>query len=195
MAPEAQRAIHVVRRPDLLQNGSRAQRAAARAVSELAVFQTLAAHAPVIAGSFPLDLQTETSDIDVLATAADLAGFLELAGRAFGAQTGFRSRLAQINSIESVVVNFNYDSFPFEIFAQARPTLEQDGFLHLVAEYRLLALADARFFETVRALKQAGAKTEPAFCTALGVSQDPYHYLRDLALQPDADFLRALGRS
>lgn len=194
MSPEALHAIHAVSRPDLLQNGSNAQRAAARAVSELAVFQTLAAHAPVIAGSYPLDLQTDASDIDVLATARDLPAFLEMAGRAFGAQTGFRSRLAEIHSIESVVINFNYGCFPFEIFAQRRPVLEQDGFLHLVAEYRLLALADARFFETVRAFRFTGQKTEPAFCAALGVSEDPYAYLRKLAVQSDEVLLRALKR-
>ncbi len=193
MVPEALRAMAAASHPDLLRNGSAEQRAAAKAVDELALFQTLAANRPVIAGSFPLNLQTESSDIDVLATATDLTAFLELAGRAFGAQAGFRARLAKIKSMDSVVINFNYGSFPFEIFAQARPVLEQDGFLHLVAEYRLLALADVRFFETVRALKQAGAKTEPAFCTALGAPDSPYEYLRELALRPDAELRRALG--
>lgn len=194
MAPEALRAIHAVSHPDLLKNGSAAQRAAASAVESLGALDTLAAYTPIIAGSFPLDLQTETSDIDVLATATDLPAFLEMAVRAFGEQAAFRGRLAQINSVESVVVNFSYGGHAFEIFAQARPVHEQDGFRHLLAEYRLLQLADLRFFEAVRALRLAGTKTEPAFCVALGVREDPYAYLRKLAVQADEVLLRALRR-
>lgn len=62
---------------------------------------------------------------------------------------------------------------------------------HFVVERRLLQLAGDVLRDRVLALRQNGARTEPAFAAALGLPGDPYMELYRLSRAPDAE-LRGL---
>jgi hypothetical protein len=147
----------------------------ARLLHDLAPFD------PTIVGTFPLGLQIDGSDLDIACTCDDLDAF-ERALRASLSTLGVApvriDRLAL--SPEAVVASLTWDGLPIEIFCQPLPVHEQAGFRHMVVEGRLLALGGAPLRDRVRALKLAGAKTEPAFAHVLGLAGDPYAALLTL---------------
>lgn len=178
--------------PEYLRHGSRQQKEALGAIRSLGIFEILRPFHPVLAGTFPLDLQVHGSDLDVLTQSSDLNAFQEIVQSQFQSQRGFRIGMPAIGGTESFVAGFSYGGFEFEIFCQNRPVLEQDGFQHLLAEYRLLSLAREPFRAAVMELKRSGTKTEPAFASALRHSGDAYAFLRRLAAEPDETLIGLL---
>ncbi|MED3738735.1 MULTISPECIES: DUF4269 domain-containing protein [Virgibacillus] len=75
-----------------------------------------------------------------------------------------------------VKVNFYYQSFAFELFAQDQPVYEQYAYLHMVIEDGVLGKFPEWKGEVIR-LKQLGMNTEAAFCKLLGLSGDPFEQL------------------
>jgi len=149
----------------------------------MAVFARLARHpalragGPVLAGTFPLGLDVEGSDLDVIVYAPNPARFAARLTRAFVHRPGFRLRLRNVGGLPTVVARFREEGFPVEVFAQARPAGMQRAVRHLRIEARLLRLAGAELGRCVRALKARGVKTEPAFARCLGLEGDPYQTL------------------
>ena len=68
-------------------------------------------------------------------------------------------------------------SMPVELFAQPRPVEEQNGYLHLIAEARLLREGGEEALQAIRQLKFEGVKTEPAFGQYFCLPGDPYESL------------------
>ena len=69
------------------------------------------------------------------------------------------------------------------VIAGTIPPQEQDGFVHMIVEYRILQMCNDEFREKVRQLKSKGLGTEPAFARLLGIDTDPYealHGFKDL---------------
>jgi hypothetical protein len=129
---------------------------------------------PIVIGTFPLDIQTETSDVDIACCAPDLAAFEAFLKSIFGAYDEFTvSRLTSRNE-DALVANFSISNQSIEIFGQAKPTHLQLGYLHMVAEHNLLRQHGEGFKQAVINLKKQGIKTEPAFCKILGIEGDPY---------------------
>ena len=133
-----------------LNRGSERQRDAFRVVIELDLFSVLAEFEPALAGTFPLGLETPESDLDVLCYAEDLDRFADLVTRAYGDEDEFEVRHTEKNRLPTVICNFRRQRIPVELFAQPRPTEEQNGYLHLVAEGRLLREGGAEAIEAIR---------------------------------------------
>ncbi|MEO0333269.1 MAG: DUF4269 domain-containing protein, partial [Bacteroidota bacterium] len=83
-------------------------------------------------------------------------------------------------SLSTVIISFKYQHWSIEIFGQALPTQRQYAYRHMLIEYRILTLANARFKESIIQLKREGVKTEPAFSQLLGLPSDPYETLLNL---------------
>ena len=162
-----------------LQHGSAPQRRAFAVLRRHALLGHLRGYAPVLVGTFPLDLTVPGSDLDIICEVADWAAFRQaMAG--FAAFPGYAVRLAA--TVEpALVTSFEVEGLAVEVFGQALPTARQNGYRHLVVEARLLALGGAALRQQVLALKASGVKTEPAFAQVLGLSGDPYEAL--LALE------------
>ena len=100
----------------------------------------------------------------------------------YGGDIGRRHELVYFRPFDSTettlssrIVKFLCEGIPFEIFCQNRPVGEQWGYVHFLAEERLLKLGGAAFAKQVQVLRAHGMKTEPAIMQALGVhAQDPY---------------------
>lgn len=166
-----------------LADGSADQRRAFAVLSRYRPFDRLAGYDIGLAGTFPIDIAIEGSDLDILVRAApDSAGPLLDAG--FGQEAGYCRRMIRVADGPALVASFTLDGLPVEIFVQDVPVVLQSGWRHMLVEARLLCL-DPSLRPAVRALKRAGIKTEPAFSRLLDLPGDPYLALLTLEGRSD----------
>jgi hypothetical protein len=161
-----------------------------KALAGSGVLDLLAGFDPRIAGTLPLGVSIAGSDIDILCHAPDpnnVADRLWQSRERLPALTLWR----WMSGSRPLVATFSIGDWPVEVFASPVEVDRQEGWRHFVVERRLLELADEELRERVLALRQGGAKTEPAFATVLGLSGDPYAELYRLSHAPDAE-LRGL---
>lgn len=164
-----------------LNRGSEHQRDAFRVLIELDIFSVLAEFEPVLAGTFPLGIETPASDLDVLCYAEDLDRFADVVTDVYGDEDAFEMRRTEKNGLPTAIGHFSAHNLPVELFAQPRPTEEQNGYRHLIAEARLLREGGEEAVQAIRSLKLEGMKTEPAFGQYFCLSDDPYETLLTLA--------------
>jgi hypothetical protein len=141
------------------------------------LMEDLGRYTPVIAGTIPIDVDIETSDIDILCSYDDPKGFENTLQFHFSKQQGFRFKHTRYRGRESLIAAFFHRGQKLEIFGQMLPVQEQDGFVHMLVEYRILQICTERFREKVRQLKREGVCTEPAFARLLCIDTDPYKAL------------------
>ncbi|GGH16378.1 alpha/beta hydrolase [Paenibacillus segetis] len=134
-------------------------------------------YSPILVGTIPLDIDVEDSDLDIICKVYDFDSFERYARGTFGSYEGYTSVCRYVEGVQRIKVNFQCGRWPIEIFGQAIPTVEQNGYRHMIVEHRLLELYGQQFKDRVRALKQSGVKTEPAFARILGLEGDPYQKL------------------
>jgi hypothetical protein len=164
-----------------LNRGSERQRDAFQVLIELDILSVLAEYDPVLAGTFPLGIETPTSDLDILCYAEDLDRFDEVVTAVYGDQDEFDLRRKVKNGLPTSICNFRVRNIPLEIFAQPCPVEEQNAYRHMVAEARLLREGGEEAVMAIRNLKLDGMETEPAFGQYFCLSGDPYEELLRLA--------------
>jgi hypothetical protein len=143
------------------------------AINALNILSDLADFDPHVAGTLPLGLQTNGSDIDILCSSDDLDSLTERVWSLYAAESGFRMwRWASAG--RPVVASFEAHGWEFEIFGSTEPVEHQQGWRHFEVERRLLLLAGEPLRSRVMKLRQAGFKTEPAFWSALNRSGSAY---------------------
>lgn len=129
---------------------------------------------PFVAGTFPLGVYTAESDVDILMYAEDLNELEHLLKNEYKTLEAFTTRRSHVDGLETLVVNFNLNEVPFEIFAQNRDVTKQKAYLHFQIEERLLKIGGSPFTKVVVENRRKGLKTEPAFAEALGIQGDAY---------------------
>jgi hypothetical protein len=167
--------------------GGTRQRAALQVIEELGICRDLAEYTPALAGTIPLGIDIEGSDLDVICQARDLDVFAARVRELYSGRDGFRLACYPVRGVSSVVAGFNHDGWVFEVFAQAVPVAEQYACLHLLSEARLLELAGEAARISIREMKQQGLKTEPAFARYFQLPGDPYEALARLARASDEE--------
>ncbi|MEA9356066.1 VOC family protein [Bacteriovorax sp. PP10] len=155
------------------------------ALEESKILKNFKKYMPFVAGTFPLGVYTEQSDLDILMYATDLNELSSELKREYGHLEGFTSEQLSVDGLETLIVNFNLYKVPFEIFAQDKVVPKQKAYLHFQIEERLLKLGGEKLKKTVIEKRKNGLKTEPAFATGLGIKVDAYNEL--LLLQKVAD--------
>lgn len=163
--------------PSYLMRGSEKQQQAFNALSVIGVFTTLAAFTPVLAGTVPLGIDTDESDLDILCQYHDKDIFAGTLNRCYGHYPDFKLWEKEIAGGTAVVASFIASGFVIEVFGQNQPVREQYGYLHLVKEAEILTIMGNDFRESVIKLKKLGSKTEPAFAKLLKLQGDPYKAL------------------
>ncbi|WP_306917651.1 DUF4269 domain-containing protein [Rhizobium mesoamericanum] len=149
---------------------------------------------PRVAGTPPLGVDIETSDIDILCHAPDPYRFCETLWEIFEAQDAFKI-WQWTGEGRAVLASFRAHGWEFEIFGGPEPVERQRGWRHFEVERRLLLLGGLGFRDAVRFQRQSGIKTEPAFWIVLGQDGDPYQELLGLYDATDQDLLRVLARA
>lgn len=155
------------------------------ALQGLGILRDFHDHDPLIAGTFPLDISTPNSDIDILMCSSNLKATEERLIEKYSPLFGFRVEQTLVDSEPTLLAKFVYDNVPFEIFVQSTSSVRQRGYLHFLVEERLLKLGGHGFLTRLRKLREKGLKTEPAFAQALGLPGDPFLALLDLQTQSE----------
>lgn len=165
---------------DYLANGTAIQQAAYRLLTGHGIWKKLAPFSPVLAGTIPININIENSDLDILCHYKEQKGYIENLIDNFSLYPGFRFYERNFQDTPTIVASFRLETFPVEIFAQPTPVKAQQAYRHMMVEHYLLQKNDAAFRQQVIALKKQGYKTEPAFAQLLNLSGDPYEALLNI---------------
>ncbi|PYI54248.1 DUF4269 domain-containing protein [Paenibacillus flagellatus] len=179
---------------DRLRSGTPAQRGAYERIVRYRLLESLQPFRPIVVGTIPIDIDIEGSDLDIACETSDFDAFARTAEQCFGGLDGFvcKRKPAKSGRGENVVVRFVCDGLPVELYAEAKPVLQQNGYVHMSVEHRLLELHGERLKGEIRRLKREGLKTEPAFARYFRLDGDPYEALLMLSDRTD-DQLRKLS--
>lgn len=174
----------------LRDGNTRQMRAYTTVFDDLMIFKHFTAHEPLWVGSYPIEIDIESSPIHIMLNPTNLREFLLGVKNRYGEQDGFKLTWKAIQRIPTVIARFSANEFAVELFAQPRSTTTQHAFTQMLVEARLLAIGGSKAYEGVRELKRKGLSTEAAFAAYFGLEgSDPYQMLVDLA-RVDNDTLR-----
>lgn len=133
--------------------------------------EVLKPYGAVLAGTIPLGIDIESSDLDVICQVFDFNAFVEFLRENFGQYEDFTIRYLDADRL---VCGFFEEDEEVEIYGSPIPSQHTNGFRHMVVEARLLNVLGGQFRNKVVALRKQGMKTEPAFAWLLGLQGDPY---------------------
>ncbi|AZA82650.1 DUF4269 domain-containing protein [Chryseobacterium lactis] len=170
---------------DYLKNGNERQKRAYEVLTKYKVLEKLEPYSPLLAGTIPIEIDIESSDLDIICEVdlrfeedfLDDIAFSRLIP--YDHDTDVKVENIMVNGEKSIVLNFLLDEFPVEIFGQNKPTTRQNAYLHMIAEYKILQEKGEEFKQKIIELKKQGIKTEPAFGMLLDL-ENPYEDLLKL---------------
>ena len=157
-----------------LKSGNSRQREAYSILTEHCIFEILIDFDPILVGTIPIEIDIESSDLDIICSYKNKEKFHQILLSNFSKYFNFSVEEKIINSIPCIIANFNLQGFPIEIFGQTTPTIQQMGYKHMIAEYQLLQKYGEDFRQEIINLKKEGMKTEPAFAQLLGLEGNPH---------------------
>lgn len=166
---------------DYLENGNERQRSAYELLTKHRIFEKLKYYSPILAGTIPIEIDIEGSDLDLIFE-VDLKfeeDFLDDLMFSKFIPHDVRVEYPIINGEKCITLNFMLEGFPIEIFGQNKPTTQQNAYLHMIAEHKILQEKGEEFKQKIIELKKQGIKTEPAFGMLLGL-ENPYEDLLKL---------------
>ena len=159
---------------DYLKNGNPKQQKAFRILTQNKVIEQLTLFAPILVGTIPIEIDIESSDLDVICQWTDKQAFTDFLIAHFGHFEGFKQWTREVHHQDAVIASFMIEDFEIEIFGQSLATKDQFAYRHMIIEHQLLLKYGEAFRAKIIALKKAGLKTEPAFAKLLGLEGDPY---------------------
>ena len=162
-----------------LSSGNEKQKKAYNILTKLKIFDILSTYNPLLVGTIPIDIDIDNSDLDIICEVYNFEEFEKLLKNSFKMYNNFSIK-KNIIDIKQIIINFIFEGFEIEIFGEAKPTKEQNGYRHLLIETRLLKLAGEKSFVAIRQLKKEGLKTEPAFAKYFNLMGNPYQILLQL---------------
>ena len=163
-----------------LKTGNEKQQKAYQVLTENDILGKLNCYTPILVGTIPINIDIESSDLDIICYAKDKEEFLNTLQIQFQSEKGFViSKNERFNSIKA---NFFIQDFEIEIFGQDIPTQQQNAYRVWLIEHKLLLKKGEVFRQQVVELKKQGFKTEPAFAKLLGLMGDAYEELLKVEL-------------
>jgi hypothetical protein len=160
-----------------LKTGTPRQQQAYQVLKKLGLIEKLQDFTPVLTRTIPIEIDIETSDLDIICFQQNAPDFIAVLQQHFGNETGFSISLKTKRGIETVVAGFVYSGFAIEVFGQLVPVRKQNAWRHMLIEHAILQERGKEFRQQIISLKKRGIKTEPAFAQLLGLSGDPYFAL------------------
>ncbi|WP_438464496.1 DUF4269 domain-containing protein [Marinomonas sp. PE14-40] len=156
-----------------LENGTQSQHQAFRLLKKHKVLESLSAFDPILVSSVCVDLDIESSDLDIICQHNGLNILKNTLNDTFGNYSRYKQWEKESNN-EEVVTSFFVDDIEIEIFSSRLMTEDQFAYRHLVMMDRCLRVGGERLKQKVKTLKVSGIKTEPAFAQILGLKGDPF---------------------
>lgn len=162
---------------DYLKNGTVRQKRTYEVLTTHSVFSKIEKFTPILVGTIPINIDTEKSDLDIICYWTKRQEFTSTIIESFRGENNFTISEKEKAGKSVIVAKFNIDEFPLEIYGQNTPVVLQNGYRHMIAEYRILQEKGEEFRLQIIELKKLGYKTEPAFAKLLGLSNNPYDEL------------------
>ncbi|EKJ87579.1 PF14091 domain protein [Leptospira meyeri serovar Hardjo str. Went 5] len=162
---------------DYLQFGTPKQQELAIDLENWKILKSLHGFKPTLAGTIPLDIDTDSSDVDILVKFNIPAHLQKICYAKFRNLPNYSFSEKTIALRVTLICRFETKKFQYEIFGQSVEPTEQYAWIHMMVENRFLILADSSFRDEIRNLKKQGIKTEAAFCKVLDLKGDPYKTL------------------
>lgn len=159
-----------------LQSGNDKQQKVYEVINKLNIMEDLALYSPVLCGTIPIRIDTLHSDLDIVMEVHNYDFFEQEIRSLYGSYEGFEMKKKNIKNILTIKVNFQFEGFEFELFAQPQPVRNQNAYKHMIVEHMLL-MQHPHIRGEVIELKERGVKTEPAFAQVLKIDGDPYKEL------------------
>ncbi|MCR8845874.1 DUF4269 domain-containing protein [Paenibacillus sp. SC116] len=163
-----------------LQYGNGTQQRAYSILHSLNIMELLHSFNPILVGTIPIDIHVSSSDLDIICEVYDVEAFMQFTTSLFQNMDQYHYAVHTDSEQPYTVVNFQYENWELEIFAQPIPTKRQNGYRHMIVEHRILQLLGSDGYRAIRELKENGYKTEPAFAKLLQLEGDPYKRLLEL---------------
>ncbi|ADR21857.1 alpha/beta hydrolase [Marivirga tractuosa] len=160
-----------------LKNGSQLQKEAHKVLTDNKVMDKLSNFQPILAGTIPIDIAINDSDLDIVCSFEDKQVFKDDIQKDFSNYPQFSMMEKIFQDEPTVIVRFMMDNFPVEIFGQSKPSNQQIAFQHMLIEHEILNARSEDFKKEIISLKESGMKTEPAFAELLNLKGDPYQSL------------------
>ena len=157
-----------------LKDGNPRQQKAYELLEREGILLKLKAYTPLVVGTIPIEIDIETSDLDIICYWKNKKSFINDVLLFFGNKMNFHLTESIVREQDTITANFYIDDFEIEIFGQNVPCKRQFAYRHMIIEYRLLQEKGEIFRQQIIDLKRQGMKTEPAFCHLLGLSGDSY---------------------
>lgn len=161
---------------DYLKEGNDKQKRAYEVLTKYRIFEKLKNYSPILAGTIPIEIDIEGSDLDIICEVKNETEFIEVLNQILPQNVDFKTEMTIINHEKCIVLNCMLEGFPIEIFGQNKATLDQNAYRHMIAEYKLLQEKGEDFKQKIIELKEKGIKTEPAFGLLLNL-ENPYEDL------------------
>lgn len=143
-----------------------------RAIEDSNILRTFKIYNPFIVGDFPLGVQSKNSNVTILMYATELNELEVLLKSHYENHEDFEFLRSFVDGFETLIINFNQDHTPFEIFAQNQPITYQKAYKKFQAIERILKIGGEIFKETVMGIRMDGTKTEEAIAESLDIQLD-----------------------
>lgn len=170
---------------DYLENGSQLQKEVCKVLTENRVMDKLVNFQPILVGTIPIGIAIKNSDLDIVCSFEDKQVFKEEIQRNFSNYPQFSMAEKIFQDEPTVIVRFELEEFPVEIFAQNKPSNQQIAFQHMLIEHEVLTDRGEEFRKEIIRLKESGMKTEAAFTQLLNLNGDPFIALLNYGKQED----------
>lgn len=157
-----------------LQVGNEKQQKVYQILRQSELLEILSPYEPILTGTIPLMIDHSESDLDIICQVHDHSSFQLFLKNHFGQYPRFTCEIKNTDLKPFTLASFLIDEFIVEIFAQDKPTDQQNAYLHMINEYKILQANDAHFKEKIIKMKREGLSTEEAFAKALELTGDPY---------------------
>lgn len=123
---------------DYLREGSQVQKKVYDVMRSGRFLEILQKYNPILVGTVPIGIEVPGSDLDVVCEVYDFNLFEQVLTGNFGHYDGFCLSRRTVNGQERMKANFMVHDWPIEIFGQSVPTRKQNGYKHMLIEYRML---------------------------------------------------------
>jgi len=162
---------------EYLKEGTERQKLAYQTLSKHQILDRLTVYNPILTGTIPINIDIESSDLDIICHWKDKKGFMATLTELFSSEKEFKIQEGKIANNETVICNFKIDDFEIEVFGQNISTEQQNAYRHMLVEHQILEDKGEEFRLQIIELKLKGYKTEPAFAKLLNLNGDPYSAL------------------
>lgn len=171
-----------------LREGNEKQKLCFEVLTELNIMNILKPFDPIIAGTIPINIDIDNSDIDIICHSIRPYMISTIVDKHFISAKNFEQKTEG----DIYFATFSHKSITIEIYSTSIPSIQQKAFRHMMIEYRLLQIFGDHFREKIVQLKESGYKTEPAFGILLNLP-NPYEDLLELESLSDNEIRTKLN--